>query len=134
MAMANSIILVVILVFFGGSLWLQFYLSGKPGRWPGLILPLICFLFSLQALLGIATYSSVRTSVTTITENGTSITQEDVILPPEKKDSRQIAATAISVFIGNNIPTVVLLGIYAARRSRRKKNMELEKMNIQDLE
>ncbi len=134
MAMANSIILVVILVFFGGSLWLQFYLSGKPGRWPGLILPLICFLFSLQALLGIATYSSVRTSVTTITENGTSITQEDVVLPPEKKDSRQIAATAISVFIGNNIPTVVLLGIYAARRSRRKKNMELEKMNIQDLE
>ena len=83
--MANSIILVVILVFFGGSLWLQFYLSGKPGRWPGLILPLICFLFSLQALLGIATYSSVRTSVTTITENGTSITQEDVILPPEKR-------------------------------------------------
>ena len=134
MAMANSIILVVILVFFGGSLWLQFYLSGKPGRWPGLILPLLCFLFSLQALLGIATYSSVRTSVTTITENGTSITQEDVVLPPEKKDSRQIAATAISVFIGNNIPTVVLLGIYAARRSRRKKNMELEKMNIQDLE
>lgn len=134
MAMANSIILVVILIFFGGSLWLQFYLSGKPGRWPGLILPLICFLFSLQALLGIATYSSVRTSVTTITENGTSITQEDVVLPPEKKDSRQIAATAISVFIGNNIPTVVLLGIYAARRSRRKKNMELEKMNIQDLE
>ena len=133
MAMANYFILVT-LVFFGGFLWLQFYLSGKPGRWPGLILPLICFLLSLQALLGIATYSSVRTSVTTITENGTSVTQEDVVLPPEKKDSRQIAATALSVFIGNNIPTVILLGIYTARRSRRKKNLELEKMNIQDLE
>jgi len=29
---------------------------------------------------------------------------------------------------------VILLGIYAGCRSRRKKNMELEKMNIQDLE
>lgn len=133
MAIANYFILVT-LVFFGGFLWLQFYLSGKSGRWPGLILPLICFLLSLQALLGIATYSSVRTSVTTITENGTSVTQEDVVVPPEKKDSRQIAATALSVFIGNNIPTVILLGIYTARRSRRKKNLELEKMNIQDLE
>lgn len=133
MAIATYIIL-VILVFFGGFLWLQFYLSGKRSRWPGLILPLICFLFSLQALLGIATYSSVRTSVTTITENGHSVTQEDIVVPPEKKDSRQIAATAVSVFIGNNIPTVILLGIYATRRSGRKKNLELEKMNIQDLE
>ncbi len=133
MAIATYMIL-VILVFFGGSLWLQFYLSGKPSRWPGLILPLICFLFSLQALLGISTYSSVRTSVTTVMENGISVTEEEVVVPPEKKDSRLIAAAAISVFIGNNIPTVVLLGIYTARRSRRKKNMELEKMNIQDLE
>ncbi len=130
MAIASYMI-IVILLFYGGILWLQFFLSRKPNRWLGLILPLISFLFSLQALLGIAAYSTVRTSVTTIMENGTSYTTEDVVIPPEKKDTGQLIATAVSVFIEYNIPTVILLGIL---RSRRKKNMELEKMNIQDLE
>ena len=126
MAIASYMI-IVILLFYGGILWLQFFLSRKPNRWLGLILPLISFLFSLQALLGIAAYS-------TIMENGTSYTTEDVVVPPEKKDTGQLIATAVSVFIEYNIPTVILLGIYAGCRSRRKKNMELEKMNIQDLE
>ncbi|EHF05760.1 hypothetical protein HMPREF1020_02287 [Clostridium sp. 7_3_54FAA] len=133
MAIASYMI-IVILLFYGGILWLQFFLSRKPNRWLGLILPLISFLFSLQALLGIAAYSTVRTSVNTIMENGTSYTTEDVVVPPEKKDTGQLIATAVSVFIEYNIPTVILLGIYAGCRSRRKKNMELEKMNIQDLE
>lgn len=57
MAIASYMI-IVILLFYGGILWLQFFLSRKPNRWLGLILPLISFLFSLQALLGIAAYST----------------------------------------------------------------------------
>lgn len=133
MAFASYTIFIILLVF-GGIFWLQLFLSKKQSRWPGLLLPLLCFLFSLQALLGIASYTSVRTSGITIAENGTSLTTEEIVVPPENKDTGQLLAIAASVLIGNNIPTVILLGIYAACRSSRKKNLELEKMNIQDLE
>lgn len=43
-------------------------------------------------------------------------------------------AAAISAFIISNIPTLILLAIYIACREKRKKNKEIEKMNIQDLE
>ena len=38
MAIASYMI-IVILLFYGGILWLQFFLSRKPNRWLGLILP-----------------------------------------------------------------------------------------------
>lgn len=42
--------------------------------------------------------------------------------------------SALYIFVLYNIPTVLLLGIYSACRGKRKKNREIEKMNIQDLQ
>ncbi|MBK5246138.1 MAG: hypothetical protein JJE49_02540 [Peptostreptococcaceae bacterium] len=43
-------------------------------------------------------------------------------------------AAAAPIFIISNIPTLIFLAIYFACRDKRKKNLELEKMSIQDLE
>ena len=52
MAIASYMI-IVILLFSGASLWLQFFLSRKPNRQAGAYPSLISFLFFPQALLGV---------------------------------------------------------------------------------
>lgn len=51
----------------------------------------------------------------------------------EEKD-RELINRALVVFGISNMPTLVLMGIYLGCREKRKKNLQLEKMNIQDLE
>lgn len=97
MLMSRNILFLLIFVV-GGTL-LQIFLSKRKNKWFGLILPFICLLFSLIAILGI----------------GTSIFQ-------------MVAASLLY-----NIPTVILLIIYFASRENIRKNSQLEKMNIQDL-
>lgn len=50
--------------------------------------------------------------------------------------SVSVATTDIKLatFVILNIPTLVYLGIYFSYKGKRQKNVELEKMNIQDLE
>lgn len=46
----------------------------------------------------------------------------------------QIVLRILSALTIFNIPTLILLAIYFASREKRKKNKEIEKMNIQDLD
>ena len=84
------------------GLGLQVFLSHRASRWPGLVLPGICVLYSLVLCL-------------------------NVMAGPGA------VPAAVSCLLLGNIPTLVLLAVYAACREGRKRRSDVEKMNIQDL-
>ena len=93
-----------ILPFLIGLVVLQVFLSKRESKWPGLILPLLSLLISLLLVLNVTVH------------NG-------------EFPWRPILA---SLILGN-IPTVILLAIYAVCREKFRKQSELDKMNIKDL-
>lgn len=97
--------LLVLLILGVGGIMLQIFLSKKENRWLGLILPALSFLWSLLYLANLRT--------------------EDSIL--------QTILVALFTIVLTNIPTIVLLAIYAACRERRRRRDDVDKMNIQDL-
>ena len=97
--------LIALLVLLAGMVLLQIFLSRRESRWPGLILPGICVLFSLIAVLSVAALGGVMESIVTI----------------------------LMVLVLYNLPTLVLLAIYAACRSGRRKRDEADTMRIHDL-
>ena len=99
-----TISLVFLLVLLVGIVLLQVFLSKREGRWPGLILPLLTFLYSLLMACSAVAY------------NGE--------IP--------WGAILASLILGNS-PTVILLAIYAVCREKFRKQSELDKMNIKDL-
>lgn len=103
--LSKSIIFLGILV---GIVLLQIFLSSKENKKLGLILPGINFIFSILAAL-------------------------IIILNSMKPDSTMIIG-ALIVFCAYNVPTVILMAIYYACRSKYKKKHEIDKMNIQDLD
>jgi len=110
--MIEIIIFVLIgLVIFTGLVFLQIFLSKMQSKWPGLILPGCSMFFSLIGVLGFSLYA---------------ITGAGVIFG------------VIAIFVLFNIPTLILLMIYMIIRNSKKdlfkKNQEIQKMNIQDLE
>jgi len=132
--MINMIIaLSVFLLFAGGIVWLQIFLSKKNNKWFGLILPFICLMFSLLIVLNISTYSSIQTTVTE-TVDGVVISEETKQIESEKPGMLAILGTILPVFIISNIPTIILLAIYFASREKLNIKSQLDKMNIQDLE
>lgn len=99
------VILLVLLVFLVGGVFLQIFLSRRESRWPGLVLPLLTFLQSLLLVLNIGDTGSV---------------------------SQNILTVLVTVLVGN-IPTLVLLAIYWAAREKRRVQSQLDKMKIDDL-
>ena len=93
-----------ILPFLIGLVVLQVFLSKRESKWPGLILPLLSFLYSLVMAHSAVAY------------NG-GIPWGPILA---------------SLILGN-IPTVILLAIYFACREKFRKRSELDKMNISDL-
>ena len=93
-----------ILPFLIGLVVLQVFLSKRESKWPGLILPLLSFLYSLVMALSAAAYNA-------------GIPWGPILA---------------SLILGN-IPTVILLAIYAACREKFHKRSELDKMQIKDL-
>lgn len=98
-------VLIVLLVLVVGGILLQIFLSKRESRWPGLILPCICFLFSLVAVLNVTALGSVG----------------------------EIVMAILMVLVLYNIPTAVLLAIYFACREKFRKRREEDKMKIADL-
>ena len=99
-----TIMLVLVMALQVAVILLQIFLSKRESRWPGLLLPLVTFLYSLVMALSAVAY------------NG-GIPWGPILA---------------SLVLGN-IPTVILLAIYAACRERFRKRSELDKMNIKDL-
>lgn len=111
-----SIELIIGLIVFGlvltGAILLQIFLSKKPNKWFGYILPICFFLISMVFLIPI--------SINTVWfHNGfiPSVVFFDIVA---------------GVLI--NIPTAVLLAIYFHYRRKLQKEAEIKKMNIQDLD
>ncbi|WP_069999145.1 hypothetical protein [Cellulosilyticum sp. I15G10I2] len=130
------IVLFILIILIVGTVWLQIYLSRRKSKWLGLILPLIFLLFSITNVLGLSMYYTMgeHTTITSQAPDGTIIYEETKIEDVKKPSIGEVAAMAAPVFLTTNIPTIILLGIYLACREKQKKNEELEKMNIQDLE
>ena len=99
-----TIVLVFVLALLVGGVFLQIFLSKRESRWPGLILPLLSFLYSLLMACSAVAY------------NG----------------GIPWGAILASLVLGN-IPTVILLAIYAACREKGRKKKAVDRMNIQDL-
>ncbi|MBR5472316.1 MAG: hypothetical protein IKU81_09465 [Oscillibacter sp.] len=96
---------ILLVAFLVGTILLQIFLSKRESKWPGLVLPAITFLFSILMVLNVSAMENTRAVVMAI----------------------------LSVLIGGNIPTLILLAIYAACRSGQKKRAEMDKMKIEDL-
>lgn len=128
--------LILLLLIFVGIILLQIFLSKKENKWLGLILPLITLMFSLLMVFGISVFTfSKAVSVQEIGENGQVISK--VIEGGQKEpvmSTGSLIGMTVVIFSLYNIPTVVLLAIYAACREKRKRNLAIEKMSVQDLE
>jgi len=85
---------------------LQVFLSKQKSKWPGLILPIITFGFSLLSILNIASFGNRTNTIFVI----------------------------LTTFLLANIPTIILITIYLSIRKSMKNMNELEKMNIKDLD
>ena len=105
MRITTTLILAVLVI--AGIVCLQIFLSKRESRWPGLVLPVLAFLFGLLYPL-------------------------NMIAPDEGKTVSFIIHMLIVWFIGN-IPTIILLAIYYGCRGKQRRNKQLDKMNIQDL-
>ena len=57
--------LVVLLLFLAGIVLLQIFLSRRESRWPGLVLPVITFLYSVLMVLNAAYFVSMARAVLT---------------------------------------------------------------------
>ena len=98
--------IVIVIVLMALAVALQMYLSRKPARWPGLVLPIIAFLFSLLYLLNMADFGG---------------------------DRGALIAQLLLVWLLANIPTSIFLAIYFAARGRLRRAREFERMDAQDL-
>lgn len=115
------LIALLFIVLAIGVVFLQIFFSEKDNKWLGLLLPAITLTISIMATLGLIFY----TPVATLTEQGYKTILNTVQIP-------KIATLfkMVYIFVIYNIPTVILLGVYFACRSKLKRNREIEKMSV----
>ena len=97
----------VFLLFIVGVIVLQVFLSKRESKWPGLVLPVIAFLFGLLYPLNMAA--------------------------PAEGVTGGFVFYMFLVWLLGNIPTIIFLAIYFGCRKKQGLNKQLDKMNIQDL-
>ena len=150
---ALPIVLIGILLPVALVLALQVWLCRRKNRWLGLILPGLSLAVSLLSLLSMLAFRGAVGGSMTVTENGQVVEETvtengmttvydgegnilDQYPAPDSQDGvgPETALTAAGVFLVNNIPTVVLGGIWLHYKNRRDFQDEIKKMNIQDLE
>lgn len=102
------IVLIFSLVLFAGVILLQIYLSKRESKWPGLVLPIIAFIFGLLYPLN--------------------------MIAPSEGVTAGFIFLMILVWLLGNIPTIIFLAIYFGCRGKQRRNKQLDKMNIQDLD
>jgi hypothetical protein len=114
-----------------GIIFLQIFLSRKNNKWLGLILPAAFIILSIITVLPIVKMAyHPGTTVQQTYENGKLISKT-IITTTNSKDLISVISL---IFLYWNIPTVISFAIYAICRRKRRININLEKMNIQDLQ
>lgn len=86
---------------------LQIFLSKRESRWPGLVLPILCFLYGLLYPLN--------------------------MVAPSDGISAGFVVQMIAVWLLGNVPTIALLVIYFICREKFRRSKQVDKINIQDL-
>jgi hypothetical protein len=120
--------MLLILAAAAGVIWLQIFLSKKERKWAGLMLPIISFGISVIVLMGNLFFSAV-TGTATLMEDGKIIEQTTTQLA----QAPAVMGAAFYVFLLFNIPTGVLLAIYASCQGKHKRRHDLDKMTVQDI-
>ena len=138
--MTTILISILISIFLlVGIILLQFKLSKSTTKWLGLILPLICFAYSLLTVASVGVFTSIGTTTIEtqiIHEDGTIETTIEYMEsePAPRPSIGESLGTILPIFVVSNIPTLIFLAIYGHERGKIKKNGALIKMTIQDLE
>lgn len=129
--MAIELNILIMLALAVGIIFLQIFLSKRDGKWYGLILPAISLIVSLLLVISIVAYTNI--GIATHSESN-----EEGITSFEIEDTTpafgSVVGQVVVTFLLSNILTAVLIAIYAACREKRKRRIEIEKMQIQDLE
>jgi len=115
-----------------GGIFLQIHLSKMENKWLGLILPLITFAISLLIVLNMATFMQPGTLTQSELVDGEWVTR----IISERGERITIPGAiggVIYTFILMNIPTIILLIISKAVRSKQNRLRDVEKMSVQDL-
>ena len=105
MRITATLILAVLLIV--GIVCLQIFLSKRESKWPGLVLPILAFLFGLLYPLN--------------------------MVAPDEGVTVSFIIQMFIVWLMGNIPTIILLAIYFGCRGKQRRHKQLNKMNIQDL-
>jgi len=125
------VFLISILAIIVGAIFLQIYLSKKENKLPGLILPIITFVISIMAVMGMATYTQVGQFTHSQYIDGQWIS---VISEEQSREAIPGAiGSVVYVFVIMNIPTITSLAIYKAVKNKQNSRHDLEKMSVQDL-
>lgn len=133
--MINIILILFSFLILAGTVVLQVFLSRKQSRWPGLILPGLSFVLSVVIVLSIVMYTNTGvTKYEEITEENGVIVAQKESLEEQITDNTPFVFSSALLFLLSNVPTVIHLGIYFACREKLKRNRQIEKMHIQDLE
>lgn len=90
--MSGIVSLLFVLILAIVALWLQGVLSRRPAKWPGLVLPLYSFAYSILMIDPIANMFKKNTG--------------------SVSDLETSALTITITFLLTNIPTLILFGIY----------------------
>jgi len=150
-----TLMIIIPLGFLTGIVILQVYLSKRESKWPGLILPMISFGMSMIIIIGIGLFS-FATLESGVYNDAVSI-EAQRIYPVAGQEGREIYRelsapevrhhlvdyghiggpgvfpVVIFIFLVFNIPTAILLIIYASCRDKHKRQLALDKMSLQDL-
>lgn len=127
-----SIYMIFILICLIGLCVLQYYLSFKPKKWIGWILPIVFFCLSVLFTIQMVTFWHSYEISEVYAGNGKLMSS--IITSTTSNFSMQpLGYKAFGLFMFCNIPTVALVIIYAIVHQKQKHKLQLNKMHIQDL-
>ena len=106
--------LIIALVLFAAACALEVFLAKRTAWWPGLVLPVLWFAYTLFVIVAAVT--------------GYYYVYETPLLV----DIDLLVSFPLSM-LQANIPTFVLLAVYFFCRSRRRREKQMDKMQVQDL-
>lgn len=123
----GHILLLLLLVVISGTIAMQIYLSLKENRLLGMILPLFTLSLSILVFLSALIFNTATITSTMVT--GAHDVQQ-TSSPTMSTTTDYVRAAFLLLYC--NIPTMLLLAIYAACGGRRNKLRETRKLNAHD--
>lgn len=122
------LILFLLIAVIAGTIIAQIYLSLKENRLMGMILPFFTFGLSMLVFFSVLVFS-YDISTVVVTDNG--VTIEQPVSTPAFSTTTDFVRAAF-LFLYCNIPTLLLLAIYAACGGKRNRLRERKKLEAQD--